>query len=337
MIRATTTLTAFRTADSSDAARPAAAAQRGRHLREIPPQLSLAIHQDLNEIEAEWRRFERTADCTAFQTFDWLSTWQKHVGALHGVRPAIVAGRTGDGELAFLLPLSVVPERFADKLCWLGQDSCDYNAPLLAPDFPERIGAERFLAVWRDVLADIQRSAELHFDWIEFAKMPQTIGAQANPFCHLPVTVNASGVHLTHLGDDWETFYVAKRSSATRRRDRAKRRHMTEFGEIRFITAADADDARRTLELLIEQKPTHWRGAALPTFSLRPATGNFFSISPPTRRPGTSCISVASRLGPTAQRQISASCSAIAITTCWQVSAKRRCRITVQARCICAN
>ena len=254
MIRATTTLTAFRTADPSDEALPAAAVQRGRHLREISPQLSLAIHQDLNEIEAEWRRFERTADCTAFQTFDWLSTWQKHVGALHGVRPAIVAGRTGDGELAFLLPLSVVPERFADKLCWLGQDLCDYNAPLLAPDFPERIGAERFLTVWRDVLADIQRSAELRFDWIEFAKMPQTIGAQENPFCRLPVTVNASGVHLTQLGDDWEKFYVAKRSSATRRRDRAKRRHMTEFGEIRFITAADADDARRTLELLIEQK-----------------------------------------------------------------------------------
>jgi D-aspartate ligase len=252
--RATTTLTAFRTADASDEALPAAAVHRSRHLREFPPQLTLAIHQDLGAIEAEWRRFERIADCTAFQTFDWLSTWQKHVGALHGVRPVIVAGRTGDGELAFLLPLSVVPERFADKLCWLGQDSCDYNAPLLARDFPERIGAERFLAAWREALADIQRSAELRFDWIEFAKMPQTVGAQENPFCRLPVTVNASGVHLTQLGDDWEKFYVAKRSSATRRRDRAKRRHMTEFGEIRFITAADADDARRTLELLIAQK-----------------------------------------------------------------------------------
>lgn len=253
MTRATT-LTAFRTAAPADATRPAAVAQRDRHLREIPPQLGLVVHRDLNEIEADWRRFERTADCTAFQTFDWLSTWHKHVGTLHGVRPAIVAGRTGDGELAFLLPLSVVPERFADKLCWLGQDSCDYNAPLLARDFPERIGPERFFAAWRDALAEMQRSTDLRFDWVEFAKMPQTIGAQANPFCRLPVTVNASGVHLMQLGDDWEKFYVAKRSSATRRRDRAKRRHMSEFGEIRFITAADANDARRTLEILIEQK-----------------------------------------------------------------------------------
>ena len=70
----------------------------------------------------------------------------------------------------------------------------------------------------------------------------------------LDVTANASGAHLTQLGDDWEKFYFAKRSSATRRRDRAKRRHMSEYGEIRFVTATEIDDARRTLETLIDQK-----------------------------------------------------------------------------------
>ena len=65
--------------------------------------------------------------------------------------------------------------------------------------------------------------------------MPQTVGGQINPFTYLDVTPNASGAHLTRLGDDWEKFYSAKRSSATRRRDRAKRRHMSEYGEIRFI------------------------------------------------------------------------------------------------------
>ena len=253
MTRATT-LTAFRTATAPDDVRPAALAQPGQKLGEIPPLLTLTIHQDLDGIEGEWRRFEHIADCTAFQTFDWLSTWQRHVGRLHGARPAIVVGRLGDGDIALLLPLCVMPERFANRLCWLGQESCDYNAPLLARDFSERVAPERFLSAWRDVLADMQRIAELRHDWIEFTKMPQTVGAQANPFCLLAVTANPSGVHLTKLGNNWEAFYMAKRSSATRRRDRAKRRHMAELGDIRFITAADADDARRTLELLIEQK-----------------------------------------------------------------------------------
>ena len=70
----------------------------------------------------------------------------------------------------------------------------------------------------------------------------------------MPLRPIRSSAHLTALGDDWENFYRAKRSSATRRRDRAKRRHMSEYGDIRFATAADAQSARYTLEILMEQK-----------------------------------------------------------------------------------
>jgi CelD/BcsL family acetyltransferase involved in cellulose biosynthesis len=56
------------------------------------------------------------------------------------------------------------------------------------------------------------------------------------------------------LGDNWEEFYNAKRSSATRRHDRAKRRHMSQFGDVCFATATDAEDARQTLETLMDQK-----------------------------------------------------------------------------------
>ena len=83
----------------------------------------------------------------------------------------------------------------------------------------------------------------LRYDWIEFEKMPQVIGSQINPFTFLRVTPNASGAHSTHLADDWEKFYTAKRSSATRRRDRTKRRHLSTFGEIRFVTASGPDDS----------------------------------------------------------------------------------------------
>ncbi len=250
-----TTLTAFRTDGSAAEPRQAAVAPcSGEHRREAAPNLSLRIYSDLAAVEAEWRRFERLADCTAFQTFDWLATWHQHIGRRDGVRPAIAVGRYGDGETAFLLPLCVVPGLSTRRLCWLGQELCDYHAPLLAPDFSQYVTPDRFLAAWRQLQAQMQRDPLLNYDWIEFEKMPQTIGGQINPFTYLGVTANASGVHLLQLGDDWEKFYAAKRSSATRRRDRAKLRHMSEYGEVRFITASDADDARHTLETLMEQK-----------------------------------------------------------------------------------
>jgi D-aspartate ligase len=249
-----TTLTAFRNETTAVDIRPAAGARHSDVLRDASARLNLRIYSDLNTVEAEWRRFERAADCTAFQTFDWLAAWQRHIGARQGVRPVIAIGRFADGDIAFILPLCVVPGHLARRLCWLGQDLCDYNAPLLARDFSQRVTPESFLAAWHEL--QVQTSCEplLRYDWIEFEKMPEQIGTQLNPFTYLAITPNRSSAHLTRLGDDWEKFYFAKRSSATRRRDRAKRRHMSQYGDIRFTTAADAEDARRTLEILMEQK-----------------------------------------------------------------------------------
>jgi CelD/BcsL family acetyltransferase involved in cellulose biosynthesis len=249
-----TTLTAFRNETAAVDVRPAPAAHRSDARREVPPRLNLRIYSDLNTVEAEWRCFERVADCTAFQTFDWLAAWQRHIGARHGVRPVIAVGRFSDGDIAFILPLCVVPGPLARRLCWLGQDSCDYNAPLLARDLSQRVPPEGFLAAWHELQMQTSCEPLLRYDWIEFEKMPEKIGAQLNPFTYLAVKPNRSSAHLTRLGDDWEKFYFAKRSSATRRRDRAKRRHMSQYGDIRFTTVADAQDARHTLEILMEQK-----------------------------------------------------------------------------------
>jgi CelD/BcsL family acetyltransferase involved in cellulose biosynthesis len=248
-----TTLTAFRNETASVDVRPAAA-RRGDPLREAPLRLDLRIHSDLCTVEAEWRRFEQAADCTAFQTFDWLAAWQRHIGARQGVRPAIAVGRYGDGDIAFILPLCVVPGRLARRIRWLGQDLCDYNAPLLARDFSERVTLDQFLAAWHELQLQMRCEPLLRFDWIEFEKMPEAVGTQTNPFTSLAVTPNRSNAHRTALGDDWEKFYCAKRSPATRRRDRAKRRNMAQYGDIRFATAAGTADTRRTLDILMEQK-----------------------------------------------------------------------------------
>ena len=279
-----TALTAFRNA--APPADYAALAHRVERLREINPGLVLEIYSDLGAIQTEWLRFEGVADCTAFQTFEWLSTWQRHVGIRLGVQPAIAVARYDDGEMALLAPLCIVPKRAVRRLCWLGLDLCDYNAPLIARDFSRRVTPDRFLALWRELLDRLQAEPALRFDWIELEKMPGAVGGQVNPFTHLDVTPNASGAHLTQLGDDWEKFYTAKRSSATRRRDRTKRRHMSAYGEIRFVNAREGDDARRTVETLIEQKSRSFTRKGITDIFARPGQREFYldlATNPKTR------------------------------------------------------
>ena len=214
----------------------------------------LAVHEDLATVEQDWRAFEQTADGTVFQSFDWLSTWQKYIGSLNHVAPAIVTGRDSQGRLLFLLPLAIESGGFARRLTWLGTDLCDYNGPLLAPDFGRRFDAARFKQVWREIVARLQGHPRLRFDAVSFDKMQDTVGAQGNPFMGLGVMRNPNGAYCTRLSGDWETFYTGKRSSATRRRDRTKRKKLGEIGEVRFVSPERDADLAATLDTLMEQK-----------------------------------------------------------------------------------
>ena len=236
--------------------------------------LALALHQDLATIERDWRHLEQNGDATAFQSFDWLAAWQRHVGALTGTRPAIVVGRRG-ADVMFILPLAVERGTLERRLVFLGQDLCDYNAPLLARDFARALDAQKFQSIWYDCLDLIQQNAALRHDSVVLAKMPQKIGAQANPMLALDTRLHPSGAYETALGANWEAFYNEKRSSATRRRDRTKLKKLGELGKVAFVDPSDAELAA-TFDRLIEQKTRAFTRMGVPNMFARPGYLAFF-------------------------------------------------------------
>jgi CelD/BcsL family acetyltransferase involved in cellulose biosynthesis len=155
--------------------------------------------------------------------------------------------------LLFIIPLAVIPG-VVRRLTFLGEKLCDYNAPLLAPDFSEAMTSTGFRDLWAQICRVIQSRPQYRHDLIELTKMPTVVGGQNNPFMALDVRLHPSGAHLTHLQGSWDEFYQAKRSSATRRRDRSKRKRLGELGEVKFVTPPDVDDIAATLTTLVEQK-----------------------------------------------------------------------------------
>jgi CelD/BcsL family acetyltransferase involved in cellulose biosynthesis len=234
----------------------------------------LSAHDDLASVEQVWRDFQEIADCTPFQTFDWLSAWQRHIGAITSVTPAIVIGRRGD-EILFLLPLGVARGAFMRRLTFLGQDLCDYNAPLLAPDFA-RIAGSAFAGLWADIRALLQATPALRHDTIALGKMPAKIGAQPNPMLHLDVQLNPSNAYETDLGGDWEKFYAARRSSSTRRRDRTKLKKLGDLGEVRFVNPGDGD-LGKTLDTLVHQKTKSFARMGVGNLFAKPGHAAFFA------------------------------------------------------------
>ena len=238
--------------------------------------ISFSIHHSLAAVEDEWRWFQECAELTPFQTYEWLAAWHRHIGIRDGVVPAVVLGHFADGQTAFIMPLAVDSRGAVRRLRWFGQDLCDYNAPLLSRDFSERVTPAGFISLWQQLCTKMQSDPQTRHDWIEFEKMPETIGGAVNPFTCLDLSPNANSAHIAQLQDDWETFYRAKRSSATRRHDRAKRKRMAQFGEVRFVTAANSADARVTLETLMRQKGTALGRKGISNMFARPGYRDFF-------------------------------------------------------------
>jgi CelD/BcsL family acetyltransferase involved in cellulose biosynthesis len=230
-----------------------------------PLPVDLSLHDDLASIEKEWRAFEERADCTVFQTFDWLSTWMRHLGCREGVKPVIVIGRH-QGAILFVMPFAL--DATGRTLGWLD------NGPLLAGDFSRHVSPAQFLQIWRQVKRLLR--SRLGHDLIDLEKMPETIGEQRNPFCALHVTPHMNNAYLSALGTDWETYYAGKRSSATRRSDRKKQRRLSEHGEVKFLTAANRDDIARTLDALIEEKTVSYAKLGVDNMFERPGYRDFF-------------------------------------------------------------
>jgi CelD/BcsL family acetyltransferase involved in cellulose biosynthesis len=239
------------------------------------PAIEIAIEHRLDDVEREWRPFEHSADCTAFQSFDWLAAWCRHIGPLTRTQPAIVIGRRGD-ETLFILPLAVTPGAVR-RLTWLGSDLCDYNGPLLAKACASALASERFPALWREIGRCLQADARTRHDLVELTKMPERVGEQANPFMALATGLNPSNAYISDLFGTWTEFYETKRSSSTRRRDRTKLKRLGELGEVRFVTPQDRGEIERSVAMLMEQKARSFARMGVANMFARPGWSAFFT------------------------------------------------------------
>ena len=233
----------------------------------------LSVHEDMSAAEADWRAFEERADLTVFQTFDWLSTWHRHIGARNGVIPAIVMVRQR-GEIVSIWPLAIESRSRARCVRWLGARLSNYNGPLLAADFSARIGAEAFAALWRAVKLKFRR--EFGADLFDLDKMPERIGKQPNPFLQFPVTPYHTGAYWMRLGTDWEAFYAEKRSIKTRKTERKKRNRLAEFGDVQFVTETETSEIERTLDVMIRQKTRSYAALGVANVFDPPGHRDFF-------------------------------------------------------------
>ncbi|MDO8421337.1 MAG: GNAT family N-acetyltransferase [Parvibaculum sp.] len=241
------------------------------------PEVLLSVHGDLTSLASIWTALEQSGDCSAFQTYAYVSAWFTHVGRAEGVTPCVVVGwdiedaGAGEGPL-FIMPLALTRGVLGTKLGWMAAGVSDYHGPVLSKNFSLRVRPGQFKGLWRQI-----RETLPEHDIVELDSMTQKIGGQANPFMQLEgLSQHASSAHMTRFQGDWDAYYDAKRSSGSKKRDRQKRRKLEEFGETVLVTPTDTAAIAATVDTLIAQKSVAFARMGVANIFDKPGMRDFY-------------------------------------------------------------
>ncbi len=144
-------------------------------------------------------------------------------------------------------------------------------------DFPQVVSRERFLQLWQDIRRLLQCQPEHRHDLIELTKMPEMIGAQANPFLALLTGLNPSNAYVADLYG--QLGPNSTRASGHRRRGGAIAPSSSGSpSSARFGSCEPQDrfDIECTVEMLAEQKARSFARMGVANMFARPGWQEFY-------------------------------------------------------------
>jgi CelD/BcsL family acetyltransferase involved in cellulose biosynthesis len=216
--------------------------------REPLADATITVFASFSAAASAWQRAENACVHYGFQSFAWLDSWQRTIGAAERVTPLIVSVADTAGAPLLLLPLGIRRDKTCRVLCFLGDDPTDYHAPLIAPDFAAAVTAADFAALWLRILAHLPP-----VDMIDLRKMPTAIEGVPNPMAFLPDAAPADVALSTALPASFAEF-AKTRSTSFFAQNRRKRRQLAALGEVAFEIPTDDAARREILHAAFRQK-----------------------------------------------------------------------------------
>lgn len=230
------------------ATRPAEGAFRTASAANTPLFARIAVFDSFAAAAPAWRALEAgDVLATAYQRFDFLDLWQRHIGEPDGIAPCIAVAFDATDAPAALLPLGRHVSHGLRILGFLGGKHSNFN-----------------LGVWRRDIAATVTEADLrgllaalegHGDALILHNQPMRWRDTANPLTLLPHHASPSMAYRGPLRPDFEELLKERTSNSTRYKMRKKVKALAnKAGPIAFAPAGNSEAARRIVREFFTQK-----------------------------------------------------------------------------------
>ncbi|NOJ42708.1 GNAT family N-acetyltransferase [Bradyrhizobium australiense] len=228
----------------------------------------IEVVHDLAAAEDVWRSLEGAQSFfTPYQRFDFLSPWQRQVGAREGLVPFIVIAYDAQRRPLLLLPLALRHAYGARCAGFMGGKHSTFNMALFDRDF----AASATQADLDGLISAISQQSgadvlALHQQPVRWRDLP-------NPFALLPHQPSANDCPLLVIQPD--AAPAALISSSFRRRLKGKERKLQSLPGYRSYIASSEADITRLLDWFFRVKPLRMAEQKLPNVFADPGIEEF--------------------------------------------------------------
>ena len=221
------------------------------------------------EAEAIWRALETEAVFSAYQAFDWLTLFHRHLGG--GETPCLAIMADDSGRTQALLPLALTESHGVTSARFMGGSHANFGLGLWRAAFADAMTPERLTMVLRDIAVSAPRPIDL----FRLTGQPESWSGLANPFARLPHQPSPSFSY--HLALDADADAVLERvvSKDSRKKLRKKERVLAEHGAVTFRLARDAAEVERFTDLFLAWKATRFAELGIANVFAEPAIRAF--------------------------------------------------------------
>src|SRR4051812_47569692 len=236
---------------------------------------------DLGRAEAIWRDLEsRRASQTPYQRFDFLSAWQREVGARENLSPFIVIAWDGERNPLALLPLVRGRKHGVDVASFMGGKHANFNMALWDRDFAASATRDDLEALVAAV-AQGSSASGVAADVLALYRQPFAWRDMRNPMALLPQQPSANDCPVLVMEPG--AAPQAHMSNSFRRRLRGKERKLEPLPGYRYHVAKTDADITRLLDWFFRVKPLRMAEQKLPNVFADPGVEDFIRRSCATR------------------------------------------------------
>jgi CelD/BcsL family acetyltransferase involved in cellulose biosynthesis len=228
---------------------------RGTDARRTARAITAEVSNDLEAVEAVWRRLQAGGIESPGQSFDFIRNWVAHRGIEQQDQRYVVG--LVDGEPVALLPLHRKRVHGVPVFTWFPGPNVGCYAPVSNYNRLAALDSGARSALWRAMFARLD-GAELVF----LRSIPGDVGGHEGLFEELGTPLAVETLYRSQYSS-WEECDRLQRSKSRRKHDRQQGDRLAAMGEVGFEELRNGDDTQCAIETMFRQRSARFRAVGI--------------------------------------------------------------------------